>query len=215
MKKGEKLYTDDGTQVLLFPLEYMYITQGEGGSYSHSGTKAMDFQGYGADGRVYNCPYYAPCDLVCVRRSDTAVYNIWDSKEPVLCADGVKRNVSIWNIHSANLYDVGTELKQGDLLGVTSKLGEATGDHVHLEMALNHYTGQELTNGNQWSLKGAMSLYDGMFINDTIIVKDYDYKWVEYDGSGFVPIIPSINNKKRKKFPFVLYARKLRGEHMY
>ena len=63
MQPNQRLYNRDGYQVMLFPMEYMNISQGEGGSLSHN--LAMDFLGWNADGRVYDCPYYAPspCDI--------------------------------------------------------------------------------------------------------------------------------------------------------
>ena len=43
MRAGETLVDRAGNQVALFPLEYMDISQGEGGSYSHAGRWAIDF----------------------------------------------------------------------------------------------------------------------------------------------------------------------------
>ena len=59
MLKGQKLKTDEGIEVLLFPLEYMNISQDEGGSTSHQGSLNMDFLGWGPQGRIFRCPYYA------------------------------------------------------------------------------------------------------------------------------------------------------------
>ena len=50
MRPLQRLIAADGYEVMLFPMEYMYISQGEGGSLSHD--KAMDFLGWNANGRV-------------------------------------------------------------------------------------------------------------------------------------------------------------------
>ena len=53
MQKGQTLKDKDGNEVMLFPLPYMKITQGENGSYSHRGTLNIDFVGWNKYGRVY------------------------------------------------------------------------------------------------------------------------------------------------------------------
>ena len=58
MRRGQKLYNENGVQVLLFPLDCIYISQGENGQYSHQGTYNIDFLGYNSNGRVYSAPYY-------------------------------------------------------------------------------------------------------------------------------------------------------------
>ena len=52
MKYLETSVGNNGKQNVLFPLEYMYITQGENGGYSHQGSYSMDFVGYNASGVV-------------------------------------------------------------------------------------------------------------------------------------------------------------------
>lgn len=209
MKPLQKLKTSNGTQVLLFPLQYMYMSQDEGGDYSHEGTLNIDFLGWGPNGRVFSCPYYAPCDLVCVYRSDTAYYNIWNSTQEVLCADGVKRYICLMNIHGNMLFNVGTIKKQGEQIGVTGSYGQATGDHLHLNIAAGHYAGQEqVPPNNSWQLKNSIHIYNACYVNDTTIVQGYGHPWKTYDG-------PTGKGLKRKHFPWVLYANKLRNKSRY
>ena len=50
-----------GTQLAVFPMDMINITQGENGPFSHRGSLAMDFVG------THNSyPYYAPFDCKCV-----------------------------------------------------------------------------------------------------------------------------------------------------
>ena len=83
MRAYERLIADDGYEVMLFPLEYMYISQDEGGTTSHQGTYNMDFLGWGENGRVYQCSYYAPCSCRLVYQSISGAYNI---KESLCCS---------------------------------------------------------------------------------------------------------------------------------
>ena len=127
MIAGQKLNTSEGTQVLLFPLEYMNISQDEGGSTSHGGSLNMDFLGWGPNGRILRCPYYAPCNMTCVYHNENAWYNVWDSDNPVYCADGITRNISLMVIHDNTLPPLGTKVKQGDNVKIHMYISSVTG----------------------------------------------------------------------------------------
>lgn len=217
MRAGQQLYTDTipRTQVMLFPLPCIYISQGENGSYSHQGTLNIDFLGWDSNGRVYSMDYYAPCDCICESRSNSAYYNCWSSLQQVYCADNVTRYVSWQNIHGNYLFNVGKTLLQGEKMGVTGSYGQATGDHLHFNTANGVYAGQiQVPPANQWTLRNSMHIYDACFINDTTVYHNIDnYPWKEYTG-GYVPPTPTPTGRKRGKFPWVLYARKLRNKRV-
>lgn len=195
MRANERLVASDGYEVLLFPLEYMNISQGE-----H--TLAIDFLGWGANGRILQCPYYAPCSCTCV--SSTGVDNrIWQSNNRVHYPDGTLDYVCWVQAHDDNPLPVGTILTQGDLLGHTGNTGQSTGDHLHLNVARGTYDGWDPQTGYT-RLKNSMHIYDAMYVNDTTIINGYGYNWQTYIG----PIPPISTNKT--KFKWVLYAQKLR-----
>lgn len=220
MVAGQQLYTDNNVQVMLFPLPCIYISQGENGSYSHEGTLNIDFLGWNSSGRVKKMSYYAPCDCRCVMKSTSAYYNCWNSSNQVYCADGVTRYVCWQNIHGNYLLDVGVTLRQGQKMGVTGSYGQATGDHLHFNVANGHYAGQErVPPNNRWTLKNSLHIYNTCFINDTTIYHNLGYTWHEYQG-GYVPPGPGPGpgpsptyGADRGKFPWVLYARKFRNRN--
>lgn len=206
MLAGQKLVGDNGLEVLLFPLEYMNMSQPEGGDFSHAGTLAMDFLGWGANGRLYNCPYYAPCSCRCIASTEEA-NRIWQSINPVNLADGSSSIVCWVQAHDNNPLSIGTVLNQGDLLGHTGTAGFVTGDHVHFNFAIGEYANwEQVPPNNNWQLKNSIHIYNACYVNDTDIINGYNYNWVTYDGG--IPPTPSL---KKKNFPWVLYARKLRG----
>lgn len=204
MRPLQRLIAADGYEVMLFPMEYMYISQGEGGSLSHD--KAMDFLGWNANGRVYNCPYYAPCSCHCVANFGTG-NSTWQSNDLVHLPDGSLTIVTFCFDHDPFPHVVGDTLTQGDLIGHSGTAGGASGDHMHFNTAIGTYAGYELVPGTQWyQLKNSSHIYNTCYVNDTTLVVDYGYNWRNYTA----PIPPTPTPSKKGKFPWVLYARKLR-----
>ena len=209
MQPLQRLIASDGYEVMLFPLEYMYMSQGEGGDYSHAGTYQIDFLGWNSLGRVLQCPYYAPCTCTCVATTNSGNNRIYQSVSEVHLADGTLGYVTFEVAHDNNPpHSVGDTVRQGELLGRTGTAGNVTGDHLHFQCARGTYAGwEQVPPNNNWQLKNEMHIYDACYINDTIIINDDGYPFKTYDG----PIGPTPTDEKKKKFPWVLYARKLRS----
>lgn len=204
MRPFEKLVAEDGYEVLLFPLEYLYMSQDEGGSYSHLYTYSIDCLGWGVNGRIYKCPYYAPCTLKCITVSNGNV--VWESTNKVHYADGTLDYVTINFVHDNNtsVHYVGEIIQQGDLIGHTGTALNVTGDHVHINTARGHYAGFYDVGTGHYQLRNATHVYDTMYVNDTIIKQGYGHNWRTYNG-GITP------SGKKYKFKWVLYANKLRN----
>lgn len=207
MRANQRLVASDGYEVCLFPLEYMDISQGEGGSYSHAGTLNIDFVGVGPNGRIYNCPYYAPVSCTCVAGGGADNWRVFTSTNQVHLANGTLSYITWVQMHDNNPPSVGSSYNQGDLIGHTGTAGNVTGDHVHLNFALGTYAGWQQVTSGQYQLINSIHVYDACYVNDTVLIDDFNYPWVEYTG----PIPPTPGTYKRKKFPWVLYANKLRN----
>lgn len=205
MIANERLIANDGYEVLLFPLEYMNISQDEYGSYSHSGILAIDFLGWGVNGRILRCPYYAPCSCTCIA-STGSENRIWQSNNKVHLADGSLSYVCWVQAHDNNPLPVGTVLNQGDLLGHTGTEGNVTGDHVHFNFALGNYDGWD-SGTNYRQLKNSIHIYSATYINNTVIINGENHDWKTY-------IRPTPTSYDRNRFPFVLYANKLRKNQL-
>ena len=200
----------DGKEVMLFPLPYMYISQGEFESFSHAGIYAIDFLGWDSNGRVYQAPMYAPCSCRCVATIDVSNKGrIFQSLDRVHTPNGLQY-VTFMCFHDNNpIASVGDTFNQGDIFAHTGTAGNVTGDHTHFNTANGTYAGWEnVPPDNHGELVNSTHIYDICYTNDTIIVNGYGYNWKEYSG-GIVP-----GDLKKKKFPWFIYSRKLRNKQL-
>lgn len=216
MLAGETLVANDGYEVALFPMPFMYITQGEmmpDTSWSHYNVYNMDFQGYGTQGRIYTAPLYAPFTMKVVALWDYSGSHTvtWESVDKVHFADGSLDIMTIEFTHCVNppYHTIGDTVNQGDLCYYTGTFGNGQsgfyGDHVHICAGKGHYDGYTQRTGGHYDLTNRWHLYDSLYVNDTVISYDsHDYPWQTWTE----PIPPTPIPKS--KFPWVLYARKLR-----
>ena len=210
MTAGERLIAQDGYEVALFPLPYLYMSQDEGGDYSHIGTYNIDFLGWDSNGRVYQAPIYAPCTMKVVYTGLSYAGGnqvIFESVNPVHLANGQLDYLTIGFAHDSNppYTTIGDIVQQGQLCYHTGTYGNVTGDHVHSCCGQGHYQGQtQRPPDNHWDLTNRMHYYDAVYVNDTTIIDGNNYNWKTWSGPTPTPT-PSFG-----KFPWVLYARKLR-----
>lgn len=212
MTAGERLIADDGYEVMLFPLEYMNISQGEGGTGSHQGTYSMDFLGWDANGRVYHCPVYAPCSCKCTNTSwdETGGSRVFTSLNKVHCPDGTFDYITFNTVHDNNpIASLNQEFTQGDLIAHTGTAyhSGSVGDHVHLNVARGTYQGFYDVGTGHYQLRNSKHIYDTCFVNDTVIIDGLSYAWRIYQG-GHTP------DYRKYKFKWVLYANKLRARNV-
>lgn len=221
MVAGERSIGSNGLENFLFPLDEMYITQGSyTATYSHNGCYAMDFVGWNGNNQVAHYPYYAP--FTCYLRQiwgSTSPMLVWESLTPVNFVDGTTDYACIGFVHDDDTpsFQIGENRQQGDLIGHTGTYGNASGDHVHIEAKKGTYDGYHQNSDGVWMLTNSTWLYDLMGVNDTVLYKTYyvnhngvrvNYPWRQFGPSP----IPSYFG--RGKFPWVLYARKLRNKNV-
>ena len=208
MQAGQRLVAQDGYEVALFEMPYLYMSQDEGGDYSHYGTYNIDFIGWNANGRVYNAPMYAPCSMRLLYFW-TAYVNgnmqVWESLNPVHLPNGALDYLTLMVAHDNNppITTTGSTVSQGDLFYHTGTYGQVTGDHCHTCVGQGHYAGFTDRGGHE-DLTNRIHYWDGVYVNDTTIVQGYGHNWRTWSG-------PSPTPSRTSKFPWVLYARRLRN----
>lgn len=210
MKPLQKMKASDGYEVALFPLPYLYMTQDEGGDTSHQGTYNIDLSGRNAQGKVYKAPIYAPCTMKVV-----AFWNTFDgghtvtfeSVRPVHLANGQLDYLTICFGHDSNppFTRIGQVVNQGEICYHTGTYGNVTGDHTHTCCGQGKYVGYTTRDTGHMDLTNRIHYWEALYVNDTIIEQGFNHNWITFSG-GITPR-PVI-----KKFPWVLYANKLRGE---
>jgi hypothetical protein len=186
MKPYQKLSQKDGTQVALFPLENMRITQGVDDSYSHDDAMALDLSTLKVWDRAY-----APFDCTVVYKTRRFNAVLFQSNQPVLCADGTKSIVVLAMFHDNDISDlvVGKKFLQGDKIydeGGANYSGTPNvfASHIHLTVSKTPY--EKGTNPiaknekGDWELANEVHPADVLFINDTNIINDLGYQWKIY-----------------------------------
>lgn len=139
MQAGEKL-SYQGSQVCLFPLDYLYCTQTSSPtSFSHCCGHPADWIGTRAE---YPC--YAPFDCHLVYSDNVGNTRGYSSDRPVWTPQGLQY-VTVAFTHDSNPPSA-SSYSQGDLIYHTGIAGFVTGDHVHIDQS-NIYGAQLISYG--------------------------------------------------------------------
>ena len=162
---------------------------------------------YNASTRRYRCPYYAPCDLTLVAISDSSTHGyVYTSNNEVNFIDGTTGYLTLLVAHDNTSYSVGRRVNQGAMLGQTGTYG-ASADHLHMEAKKGQYEGIIQNTYGVWQLKNSDHIYNLLGDDDTMLLVTGGYNWRSF---GSTPT-PTPTNYRKNKFPWVLYARKLRN----
>ena len=204
MRANETMYANDGTQVCLFPMAEMIVTQESSpSSYSHCCGHPTD---YGSNNVITDV--YAPFD--CHKVADYTTLGgsghtvIYCSDSPVRTPSG-DTYVTCQFTHDANP-PLGDSYKQGQVIYHTGAYGWVTGIHLHLDQA-NVYNDSWVSYGykcsggttNCWALKNSVQPNTIFYINDTTITNGGSFDWKKFEEE------PSPTPTK-KKMPLWMYC---------
>lgn len=162
-------------------VDYLNVTQGGNGSYSHKGDKAIDIAGKDTGKDPLKAPFTG-----IVKRIYESNNAVWlESVDKVLYADGTIDYMTILTMHddSINL-KVGDKVKQGEIYYNEGTKGNATGNHIHLAIGKGKFTGSgwyQNEYGN-WCINNQIDVYKGLFLYDTVkIIDSGGYDWIRTD----------------------------------
>lgn len=186
MKKGQKLKSGS-YELIGFPMEYMNITQGNNGQFSHQGVNALDIAG--KDSGIEEI--YAPCSMHFVYADSPTNGNacFYESDNPVKFADGTVDYAKFMFIHDNYIDDIKAVkvFKQGDGCNDEGTAGFATGNHSHFEVAKGKlvwnkagsgfaYYGRNASTG-VWHLQDSISADKACVIDGTTIINGNGMNW--------------------------------------
>ena len=174
MRKGQKSVRG-GVQDFLCPFTDMYITQGSNGAYSHRGIMANDVRGASAGVRY---PYYAPCDVKCIRVYPESGQAMWQSTNKVRFSNGRIDYATFMTVHD-NSFDakVGMIVPQGNQLGNMGNKGNATGIHCHIQVSQSNDTSWFKNNYGIYKFNHEYDLDDCYFVDGTNIIYGMGGNW--------------------------------------
>ena len=211
MLAGQTLRAADGYEVALFPMPYLYMSQDEGGDYSHVGTYNIDLLGYGPTGRILQAPLYAPCTMKLVAYENTYAGGhmcTFESVDRVHLANGQLDYLTIGMAHAQYppYTTLGDIVNQGQQCYSTGIYGNVTGDHCHSCCGQGHYQGYTTRPSGHQDLTNRIHYWEAVYVNDTVIVQGFNHNWVTWD----IPPTP-VYTVLFNKFPWVLYSKKFRN----
>lgn len=203
MKPNEKLKGSNGFEVALFPCEAMYITEYR--DPPEHDVYALDFLPYNTNGvRIVGMRCYAPFSGRIVYTG--ADHNcILESDSPVNTPSGVKY-MRVLVAHSWTEPVLNTHYNQGDLFYTTGNFGQSSGEHLHMEVALVDDPSEQKWNTGGVGLYKGIHMWEGLYVDDTTLLRPLSYAWQVFGGT------PTFGGK-RTKFPWVLYANKIRNRY--
>lgn len=175
MKKGQTS-TRGGYQDFLCPFTDMYITQGSmQRSGTHAGLYANDVRGSQSGVRY---PYYAPCDLVCVKTYPSSGQVMWQSVNKVRFANGRTDYATIMTAHDDTMDSyVGQKIKQGAQMGNMGNKGNSTGVHCHIEISQSKTTTWTKNKYGNYMFPNEYDLDSCYFVDGTNILNGSGGSW--------------------------------------
>lgn len=167
-----------------FPMKVINITQGYGSkSSTHKYSYALDLAGKdgGAD------EVFAPFDckvtkLYQPKNTKTSAPTVWlTSTKKVLCANGYYGYLTIALTHASEIMKmkIGQTFKQFEFVCKENKLGNASGNHIHMELSTGTKAGWEVVKGNYVNIN-RVKPEQYLFVKEDSVIKNTTYKGVSY-----------------------------------
>ena len=172
-----------------FPMRYLNVSQGYGNNSStHKLSYAIDFSGRDS-GRD---EVYAPFDCRVSKvykpsNTNTSATTIWlTSTRKVLCRNGYYGYLTMSITHPIEIMNinVGRTYRQGDYMFREGNTGNASGYHIHIELAKGTYANWERRTSGSYSeyvISNRVRLQDYLFLRENTIIINETYRGVRYD----------------------------------
>lgn len=207
MVANQKLVASDGYEVALFPCEALYLTPSR--DPDEHDVLALDFLPRDVNGNtITGMKCYAPF-------SGTIVYTgndhnlILESDDLVHAPDGTLKYMRVLVAHSYTAPIINTHYNQGDEFYTTGNYGQSFGEHLHMEVATVDNKSASYWNSGGIGIYGAIHMWNGLYVNDTVLLRPENYNWVTYNvptpiynKGDFIIMFNTIGRTKRKEVEY-------------
>ena len=168
-----------GLEKAIFGMDSLRITQGYNSSYSHKGRLAIDIAGKDGNREWFKAPF----DGYIKRIYTTSGNVVWlESKDKVKYADGTEDYMTIMLIHMNNVSSlyVGQLIQKGTPFYLEGTAGNATGNHIHLEVGRGKFTGTGWYKNQygKWCVNNSVEVHKALFLpKNCNIINGLNYDW--------------------------------------
>lgn len=152
----------------LFGMEFLNITQGRFGGFSHKLLNAYDLAG--KDSSIDNFIARADYEIIGVY---PFCYSTQKGFGNTVHFYDKENNVTLAMTHTDKIapFRVGDIVKNGTVMYSEGTTGRATGNHIHLEIGTGKQNIKKYING-YWRLQNCINIEDYFYIDDTIKIKN-------------------------------------------
>lgn len=162
----------------LFPMNSMRITQGYD-TGTHKGTYALDLAGVDSSIDLVYAPFTGTIKAIDSKNGNF----IWlESNDKVLCSNGQTVYLTAMFGHSNNIDNlkVGQTINQWDSFYSEGTAGNATGNHVHFELATGKYEQKYIKNSSGiYMIPNAVKPNEYVFLKkETNVLNGNNYNWI-------------------------------------
>lgn len=186
MKYGQTLKNPQAIEVALFPMTHLNITQGRYSKFSHVGYNATDLAGKDTGIDEFIAPF--SCRVLWKDPFQNTGVGLTNQYQVQLANGKIVQPgelfILLWHDNWIGDLWVGQLIPQGKAFYQEGTKGNATGNHVHVELSYWKYDGRypiyQLANG-YWTTHGIeLNIEDAFYINDTAIVNSGGYAFKRY-----------------------------------
>lgn len=197
-------------QKAILGVDFLNITQGYNGAYSHKGRLALDLVGQNNGYIELRAPFDGIIKKVYTSNSNV----VWlESIEKVKYANGIEDYMTIMTMHDDDVSDlyVGKIVKQGEVYYRGGTAGNVTGPHIHLEVGRGKFikTGWFQNKFGKWTIYNAIRVNDALFVSkNTIILYGHGYKWIrenEVDNTNIINLQRALNDSYKENLVSATY----------
>lgn len=163
----------------VFGMDTLRITQGYNESFSHQGRLALDLAGKDGTQEWLSAPFTGIVKKVYTKSANV----VWlESCNKVKYADGTEDYMTVMLMHMNNVSNikVGNIYKQGQQFYQEGTSGNATGNHIHMEIGKGKFTGTgwHQNQFGKWCINNSIEVHKGLFLKkECNVINNYNYDW--------------------------------------